>query len=85
MSKPNNLFEFEEEEPLWKREWRNMPDFHQDDLEPYRQIRINFANEEDLMRFGELIGQPITLKTKSVRYPERIIVHTAHLEWKSDL
>jgi hypothetical protein len=32
-------------------------------------VRINFANADDLRKFADLIGQPITTKTASVWYP----------------
>ena len=48
-----NLFDIEEQEPDWKQEWKDMPEFIQDKKEPYAKI----------------IGQKLTKKTKSIWHP----------------
>ena len=65
----SNLFDFEEKEPDWKREWKDMPEFVQDKKEPYAKIIIRFDSEEDLQDFSKLIGQKLTNKTKSLWHP----------------
>lgn len=57
------------EQESWREEWEGMPEYVQDNLLPSYSVRVNFSNVEDLKQFAELIGQPITTKTKSVWYP----------------
>ena len=59
---------FEDLEP-WKKEWKGMPDFVQEDLEPIQQITVNFKTKEDVQKFAELINRRITNKTRFVWYP----------------
>ena len=59
-----NLFDMDEIEPEWKKEWKDMPEFVQDKIEPYAKIIIRFDNEADLQDFAKLIGQKLTKKTK---------------------
>jgi len=54
----------------WQKEWQNMPEFIQEDLLPMQQIIINFATQEDVLAFSELIKQKLTPKTQSVWYPK---------------
>lgn len=63
-----NLFEMEQE-PEWKQEWKNMPEFVQDKKEPHAKIIVRFENEDDLQEFANLIGQKLTNKTKSIWHP----------------
>jgi len=53
-------------------EWIDMPEFVQNKQEPYSKIIFRFENEEDLQEFSELIGQPLTSKTKSAWYPQLV-------------
>jgi hypothetical protein len=50
-------------------EWGGMPAFHQDDLMPDKQVVVNFASAEDVAAFAELVGQSVTMATKSIWYP----------------
>ncbi len=54
----------------WKQEWLEMPEFVMDDQTSYRKIFVHFRNEEDVQKFSEMIGQKISLKQKSIWYPE---------------
>lgn len=54
----------------WEREWKNMPEFVQEDKRPFKQIIVNFRNEEDVKDFSKVIGQKLTLSTKSVSFPK---------------
>ena len=51
-------------------EWEGMPEFDNDDLKPYKQIRVSFQCEEDMQAFAKLVGNKITEKTKSIWYPK---------------
>lgn len=60
---------FDDLVPEWQREWVGMPEFIQNKKEPYAKIIFRFETDEDLRRFGALIGQKLTSKTKSAWYP----------------
>jgi hypothetical protein len=64
-----NLFDLEEKKPEWEKEWKDMPEFVQDQKKAYAQIIFRFSNEEDLQSFATLIGQKLTNKTKSAWFP----------------
>lgn len=55
----------------WKDEWKDMPEFIQENILPMYSVRINFKDAEDMRKFRLLIGQPITPKTDSIWYPEQ--------------
>lgn len=67
------LFSAEEVIP-WRAEWKNMPEFTHDDLEPKFQVLVSFACAADLAEFSKVIGQSIPpseqRQTKSVWFPE---------------
>lgn len=69
-SKPNTrqVTLFGDQEP-WREEWQGMPEYVQKNLLPEYSVRVNFISIEDLQKFAELIGQPITSKTKSIWFP----------------
>jgi hypothetical protein len=50
-------------------EWKDMPEFVQGKQEPYAQMIIRFRNQQDLDEFSEMIGQKLTVKTKSLWHP----------------
>lgn len=67
----NTLFNFENKDNDWEKEWQDMPEFIQSETDkPYAQIIFRFANEKDLQDFAKLIGQKLTKKTKSAWHPQ---------------
>lgn len=63
------------------KEWKGMPEFHQEDLEPVSQIIVSFSSEENRNAFANLIGQKITASTKSIWYPKVEIDEVKHLRY----
>jgi len=63
----NKFFKVEEN---WEKEWQGMPEFNQKDLTAFKSITVHFANKEDMEEFARLVGQKITIKRKSLWYPE---------------
>lgn len=53
----------------WEDMWTGMPEFVQNNLEPWKQIIINFENEHDMLEFAKLVNQKITPRTQSIWYP----------------
>ena len=52
-----------------EREWAGMPRFASDKLVAYAELIVRFRNAADLQAFADLIGQPLTRKTKSIWIP----------------
>lgn len=72
MSEPKNLSLFDVNEMnKWQEEWQNMPEFIQEDKEPYQSIVVSFETKEDVQKFSELVGQKLTYKTKSIWFPPK--------------
>jgi hypothetical protein len=53
----------------WEDEWEDMPEYAQEDKEPFKTIHVKFENSEDMLAFSELIQQKIMLQTKGIWYP----------------
>ena len=53
----------------YEKDWRGMPEFNQENAKPIQQIIVSFATFEDAKKFGDLLGQKVTYKTKSLWYP----------------
>ena len=47
-----------------------MPEYENEDLQPYRTFNLHFRNEADIKKFSEMMQQQITDKTKSIWYPK---------------
>lgn len=64
-------------------EWAGMPEFDQQDKTAARQIVMNFKSDEDARAFGELIGQSVTDKTRSLWYPKAEIERLMDKRYKA--
>jgi hypothetical protein len=63
-------YEFPEtEQDQWEEHWKQMPEFEQDDLTPYRSFNVHLRNAEDVKHFSKLMGQEFTDITKSIWHP----------------
>lgn len=49
--------------------WQGMPEFVQEKQEPYKTLTVRFETEEAYLEFQRLIGQTLTIKTKSIWHP----------------
>ena len=62
--------------PEWHEEhWKQMPEFVQKDLMPFKTIFLHFETRADMEAFSKLVGQKIGLTTPSIWYPEATIEH----------
>lgn len=57
----------------WEEHWKQMPEFVQKDLEPFKTIYVHFESREEMEKFAKLVGQQIGLNTRSIWYPEATI------------
>lgn len=69
---------------IWEKEWKDMPEFNQEDLTSYRKIVVHFRCPKDVKDFSELIGQRITAKQPSLWFPKMEPRRYAHLRWVND-
>jgi ParB-like chromosome segregation protein Spo0J len=52
------------------REWQGMPEFKQGNKTAYKTLAVHLKDEAAVKRFSELVGQPITDKTRFLWYPQ---------------
>jgi ParB-like chromosome segregation protein Spo0J len=52
------------------QEWKDMPEFTQEDKTAFRSIPVHFKDQAAVDAFAALIGQKITDKTRFVWFPE---------------
>jgi hypothetical protein len=55
---------------FWEEEWQGMPEFKQEDITSSRKIIVHFRNDEDFIKFSELMEQRIGPKQPSIWYPK---------------
>ena len=54
----------------WRKHWRNMPEFENNANPSFKSVMFHFRTEEDYKEFQDLIGQKMTVKTKSAWHPK---------------
>jgi hypothetical protein len=67
MTKQIALFDIQ---PLWKDLWLGMPEYDQQNLMPFKSIKVHFLNREDQDAFAAIMGQTITEYTQFIWYPK---------------
>ena len=67
-----------------KKYWKGMPEYVAENLEPKKQLLINFRSEEDMLAFAEVLGQKLTPKTKSVWFPPKERDENSLKRWMED-
>lgn len=67
-----------------EKEWQGMPEFVQEKQKPFSKIIIRCETEEDLKELAELLGQPLTPKTKSIWHPRLIRGKNAHKRYVNE-
>jgi hypothetical protein len=60
----------ESEGTLWGDEWKDMPEFIQDDIKPHSSINVQFENIEDRRVFLEKLGERPS-RIKSIWFPKK--------------
>lgn len=68
--KQDFLFQGDEIEKDWEKEWIGMPEFVQEKKEEYAKVIVRFRNEEDLQQFAKLMEQNVNVKTQSIWFPK---------------
>lgn len=81
---------FNPDEPdKWQDHWKNMPEMVQEDMEPYKTLRVHFKDEKAIKEFAKAIGQKIPTHNNgkiitSIWYPPKQKFRNAHLRWVSE-
>lgn len=65
-------------------EWVGMPEFEHDDLDAKIKVTVNFAHDEDLVQFEEVIGQQVNHSTWSVWFPKAERLAAAGMGYEGD-
>lgn len=68
----------------WKQYWHGMPEFVQEQKEPFRTVHVKFRNEEDYQEFSQKINQELTEKSKAIWHPKLEITANRLLRWVED-
>lgn len=61
---------FFEDAESWKKHWKGMPEFIQEDQKPFQSIIVHFETLEDRKEFARLMEQTITSKTRFIWFPK---------------
>jgi len=65
-----NLRMFDENYDSSSKEWKDMPEFISEDLNPWKSILVHFESKENMQSFARLLNQKITQATKYIWFPE---------------
>ena len=70
----------------WKAEWKDMPEYEQEDMSPYKSVIVHFRNERDFKDFEKVIRQKIVKRNQkiSIWFPEMKIMRRSHLRYADD-
>lgn len=68
----------------WEEQWQGMPEFKQENIEPYRTLYVHFETRDDLIAFLKIIKQEVTPETKSIWYPEATINDFSKIRYVHD-
>lgn len=76
--------EDEDDSEEWRKHWKDMPEFQQEEDKPYKTIYVHFRTKEDYEEFAKIIDQKMTDKTKSIWHPKLEITKNSLLRWIED-
>ena len=76
--------EDEDDVEEWRKHWKDMPEFQQEEDRPFKTIYVHFRTKEDYEEFAKVIDQKLTDKTKSIWHPKLDITKNSLLRWIED-
>lgn len=65
----------------WQKFWKDMPEFIQESVLPYKQIILDVKDESYLKELAVLLGQNLSDKTKSIWHPKLEQTDNQKLRW----
>jgi len=80
----DSFFEDEVEEAAtndWEKHWIGMPEFENKENKYFKTVKVHFKCQEDYDAFAKLIGQNLSMKTKSTWYPEQQRIKPSDYGW----
>lgn len=81
----HNLFSLSgQEEATTPYLWDNMPEYNQINEKSYACFNVRVESQEDLDKVAKLLDQPITVKTRAIRYPARDRFRNTLLRWVTE-
>jgi len=81
MANDLKLFDESEIPSEHQKHWQGMPEFNQQDLQPFQSIIVNFETKEHRDEFAKLVDQKLTYQTPSIWYPKVTIERVSHLRY----
>lgn len=79
--KNQNYDLFPDLETIYDKEWQDMPEFVQEDLMPWKTLKVHFETAEDLRAFSEIVKQKILPTAQYIWYPEIEKQSVSNLRW----
>ena len=76
--------EDEDDAEEWRKHWKDMPEFEQEEDRPFKTIYVHFRTKEDYEKFAKVVDQKLTDKTKSIWHPKLDITKNSLLRWIED-
>ena len=70
MPKEQQQVDLFENTEWWREHWQGMPEFVQEDQAPLKSVIVHFRSREEMLQFADLVGQRLTMDTKSIWYPK---------------
>ena len=61
-----------------------MPEYNQINEKSYACFNVRVESQEDLDKIAKLLDQPITVKTRAIRYPARDRFRNTLLRWVTE-
>ena len=83
-AKDLNFRMFDDDQLAYKEEWKDMPEYAQEDLTAWKSVLIHFKNKEDMQAFAILIKQTVTQSTKYIWFPKSKNEGMMDKRWKSE-
>jgi|TARA_R110002153_G_scaffold75892_8_gene195807 hypothetical protein len=79
-----DFVDIEDNRDNWEKHWVGMPTYTQEHNKTYKTVMMHFRNAEDYKEYCDLIGQAMTMKTKSAWYPALDREANSLLRWIED-
>lgn len=65
----------------WKEHWKQMPEYIHENQESFKDLIVHFESWEDVQSFSKLVGQKLTIDTKSIWHPQVTISSYTNKRW----
>jgi hypothetical protein len=75
------LFQAEER---YDEYWQGMPEFVQPDQKPWKTLHVHFKDDAALRAFAVAVGRALTVRTRSIWYPQAEEWHYMDKRWRSN-